>query len=58
MNKQYYKHAEVFVMLFVIMSILVSSCASRKFVCNSVPDHALVNAQTDTAVNSFYSYFG
>jgi hypothetical protein len=54
MNKKYYNHLEVFIVLPAILSILVSSCASRKFVCNSVPDHALVSVQTDTAAKSFH----
>ncbi len=43
-----------------ILTILLSSCATRTFVCKSVPDHALITSYIDTSlhVSSFTSTKG
>jgi hypothetical protein len=55
MKNQKFNGAKKLMLLCVITAtLLLSSCASRKFVCNSVPEHALITAQTDTASTGFH----
>jgi hypothetical protein len=45
--------------IYTIITIIFSSCSTKKFVCSSIPNHALITAQSDTILkNSIYTPMG